>query len=339
MFEWTVAHVEYVVTGGQTVEAVSFLVDVLSRPLNALLVGGGGLAVVVATLAYLWVRPFSRDIYALRGALAEYEEFLPWMLRLTVGLPLVGAGFAGYFFSPIVHVEARLVQVAIGFFLLFGLATRAVATIGLLVYLFGLAGNPNLLLASEYAGGFLAILLLGSGRPSADHLLHRVAGAEGSVYGRFDPVHPIVSWFRARFDPYRQYAPAVLRLGLGLNFAFLGVYEKLANPGLALQAVEKYQLTQVVPVDAGLWVVGAGLTEFAVGALLVLGLFTRGTAAVGFLMLTLTLFGLPDDPVLAHVTLFGMTSALFVTGAGPWSLDERLTETIRTVRTRSQVAE
>ena len=50
---------------------------------------------------------------------------------------------------------------------------------------------------------------------------------------------------------------------------------------------------------------------------------TRATAAVGFLMLTMTLFGLADDPVLAHVTLFGMTSALFVTGAGPWSFDER----------------
>lgn len=339
MIDEVVAHVEYVVTGGQTVEAISFLLDVLSRPLNAALVAGGALSVVAATLGFVWFRPFARDITALRDALTEYEAFLPWMLRLSVGLPLVGAGFAGYFFSPIVHVEARLLQVTVGFFLLFGLATRAVATIGLLVYLLGLAGNPNLLLASEYVGGFLAILLLGSGRPSADHLLHRVAGAEGSVYGRFDPVHPLVVWFRERFDPYRQYAPTVLRLGLGLNFAFLGIYEKLANPGLALQAVEKYELTQVVPVDPGLWVVGAGLTEFAVGALLVLGLFTRGTAAVGFLMLTLTLFGLPDDPVLAHVTLFGMTSALFVTGAGPWSLDERLTDTIRTVRTRGQVVD
>lgn len=339
MIDGAVAHVEYVVSGGQTVEAISFLLEVLSRPLNALLVGGGALAVVVVALGYLWYRPFKFDIDALRAALAEYEEFLPWMLRLAVGLPLVGAGFAGYFFSPAVHADARLVQVAIGFFLLFGLATRAVAVVGLLLYLGGVAGNPTLLLASEYVGGFLAILFFGSGRPSADHLLHRVAEAEGSVYGRVDPVHPVVIWFRERFDPYRQYAPTLLRLGLGANFAFLGVYEKLANPGLALQAVEKYQLTQVVPVNPGLWVVGAGLAEFAVGALLVLGLFTRGTAAVGFLMLTLTLFGLPDDPVLAHVTLFGMTSALFVTGGGPWSLDDRLTRTIQAVRSRSSAVD
>lgn len=339
MVPGVVAHVEYVVSGGRTVEAVSFLIDVLSRPLNAALVGGGGLAVLVAGLAYLRFRPVQADVRALRTALAEYEEFLPWMLRLTVGLPLVGAGFAGYFFSPIVQTDARVLQVALGFLLLFGLATRAAAATGFLLYVVGLAGNPNLLLASEYTGGFLAILLLGSGRPSADHLLNRVASAEDSAYGRFDPVHPIVEWFRARFDPYRQYAPTVMRVGLGANFAFLGVYEKLANPGLALEVVEKYQLTQVVPVDPGLWVVGAGLTELAVGVLLVLGLFTRTTAAVGFLMLTMTLFGLADDPVLAHVTLFGMTSALFVTGAGPWSLDERLEAAAGTVRTSAAVME
>lgn len=339
MKDGVIAHVEYVVTGGRTIEALSFLVEVLTQPLNAVLVGGGGLAVLLAGLAYLRFRPFQADIHALRAALAEYEDFLPWMLRLTVGLPIVGAGFAGYFFSPIIHTEARILQIALGFLLLFGLASRAVAAGGFVLYLVGLAGNPNLLLASEYTGGFLAILLLGSGRPSADHILQRIADAEGTIYGRFDPVHPVVRWFRDRFDPYRQYAPTVMRLGLGANFAFLGVYEKLANPGLALEVVDKYNLTQVVPVDPGLWVVGAGLTELAVGTLLFVGLFTRASAAVGFLMLTMTLFGLPDDPVLAHVTLFGMTSALFVTGAGPWSLDERLHEVVSTVREKSTVVD
>jgi uncharacterized membrane protein YphA (DoxX/SURF4 family) len=109
-----------------------------------------------------------------------------------------------------------------------------------------------------------------------------------------------------------------------LNAALLGIWEKLANPGPALAVVEKYGLTQVVPVDPRLWVVGAGLTELAVGVFLFVGLFTHATAAVAFVVLTTTLFGLPDDPVLAHVTLFGLSSALFVTGGGPLSLDERL---------------
>jgi uncharacterized membrane protein YphA (DoxX/SURF4 family) len=74
-------------------------------------------------------------------------------------------------------------------------------------------------------------------------------------------------------------------------------------------------------VDPGLWVLGAGLTEVVVGLAFVVGLFTRGAAAVSFLLFTTTLFGLPDDPVLVHVTLYGLVSALFTLGAGPLSID------------------
>ncbi|WP_232686015.1 DoxX family protein [Halobacterium zhouii] len=317
-------HVDYVVEGAPHVAAVRFLVDVLSDPLNAALIGGGGLAVLFTMVAFLRFRPAEADVYALRQALAGYHEFLPWMLRLAVGLPLVGAGFAGYYFSPLVETQLRVLQVALGFLLLFGLATRVVALAGLLAYLAGLAVRPELVLASEYVGGFLAILLLGSGRPSADHLLQRVAATEGSVYGRVDPLHPIVDRFNAAIEPYERYAPTVLRAGVGFNFALLGFWEKLAHPGPALAVVDKYNLTQVVPVDPGMWVVGAGLTELAVGVFLFVGLFTRATAATAFVVLTTTLFGLPDDPVLAHVTLFGLSSALFVTGGGPFSIDERL---------------
>ena len=38
-------------------------------------------------------------------------------------------------------------------------------------------------------------------------------------------------------------------------------------------------------------------------------------------MLTLAVFGLPDDPILAHVGLFGLCSILVVLGAGRWSVD------------------
>ncbi|WP_137285166.1 DoxX family protein [Halorussus salinisoli] len=319
------AHVRYVVDSAEDVaSALQFLVNVLSEPVNAALVGGGAIAVVVVALAYLWFQPAARDFAVLRETLAGYDDLVPWMLRLSVGLPLVGAGFSGYFFSPIVHAEARILQVAVGFLLLFGLATRVVALVGLLAYLVGLLGEPSLLLASEYVGGFLAIALLGGGRPSADQMLQRVSDAEGTLYGRLDPIHRAASRLNARTDPYDRFAPTLVRLALGFNFFYLGFTQKLFAPGPALAVVEKYDLTSVVPVDAGLWVVGAGLTEMAVGVALFVGLFTRATAATAFTMLTLTLFGLPDDPVLAHVTLFGMVSMLFITGSGPLAADDWL---------------
>ncbi len=329
------AHVDYVTDPPTAArDAVEFAVEVLSEPLNLALVVGGTVGVVALLTGLLVVRPTVPDVEALQSALASYREYVPWMLRLSLGLPLVGAGFAGYFFSPAVPVEARVLQVGLGFLLLFGLATRAVAAVGLATYLAAFAFNPELVLAIEYVPGFLAIVLVGSGRPSADHLLGVVAGTSGTYYGRVDPVHGVAVRFAERIDPYRRYVATVLRVGIGAAFAYLGLVEKLANPSRAVQVVHKYDLTSVVPVDPGLWVLGAGLTEIGVGLLLVAGYYTRGAAAVAFTMLVMTLFGLPDDPVLAHITLFGMISAVFTLGGGPLSLDAWLEATRDSERAR-----
>ncbi len=326
------AHVRYVSDDEGGPGAVEFAVDVLSDPVNAALLGGGAATTLLVAAGYLRFRPARNDIEVFRETLAGYYDLVPWMLRLSLGLPLVGAGFAGYFFSPEVTWSVRVFQVAVGFLLLFGLATRAVAAVGLLAYLAALPFAPDLLLAFEYVPGFIAIVLIGSGRPSADHVLNQIAGTPGTIYGRFDPVHRLANWFNRTIEPYERYAATVVRAGLGIAFAYLGVVEKLLAPGTGLAVVEKYDLTAVVPVDAGLWVLGAGLTEIALGAALLLGVFTRGGAAVAFLMFTLTLFGLPDDPVLAHVTLYGMVSMLLITGSGPLAIDNRLREPARDER-------
>lgn len=322
-------HVDYVTEETEgSISPLEFVIDVLSDPVNLLLVGGAALGIIGVVVGYFWFRPAARDVHVLRETVEEYTDLVPWMLRLSLGLPLVGAGFAGYFFSPVVPAPTRLFQVAVGFLLLFGLATRFVALIGLLAYLIGVVLEPELLLASEYLGGFLAVILLGSGRPSADQMLQQVAATEGTLYGQIDPIHRIATRFNAVLDPYKAYAPMILRIGLGLNFVYLGISEKLLQPERALRVVQKYDLTSVVPVDPGMWVLGAGLMEVTVGTALVLGFLTRGVSAVAFTLFTLTLFGLPDDPVLAHVTLFGMASALFITGSGPLAVDSRIHGTV-----------
>ncbi|QLH80025.1 DoxX family protein [Halosimplex rubrum] len=332
------AHVDYVTDPPTaTRDAVEFAVEVLSEPPNLALVAGGTVGVVGLLTALFVVRPTIPDIDALRSALASYREYVPWMLRLSLGLPLVGAGFAGYLFSPAVPAEARVLQVGLGFLLLFGLATRAVAAAGLLAYLAAFALNPGLVLAIEYVPGFVAIVLVGGGRPSADHMLSVVAGTAGTYYGRVDPVGAVAARFDERFGPHERYVATVLRVGVGLAFAYLGLVEKLADPSRAVQVVDKYDLTAVVPVDPGLWVLGAGLTEIGVGLLLVVGYYTRGAAAVAFTMLVMTLFGLPDDPVLAHITLFGMISAIFTLGGGPLSLDAWLSASEERDRDRDAV--
>ncbi|MFP8958644.1 DoxX family protein [Natrialbaceae archaeon A-CW3] len=318
------AHEEYVVDEKHDVSAAEFLADAFTDPAIVGILAAGGLAVVIALAAYLWVKPVPRDIAAFRTAMREYTEFVPWLLRISFGIPLIGAGFSGYFISPALEIELRLLQVTLGFLLLFGLATRLVALVTLAVYLIGLIVWPILLLQLEFVGGLLAIALVGSGRPSADHVLQRVAGGPGTLYGRIDRVYDVATRFQAWITSYEQLVPTVTRVGLGLTFVYLGTGQKLLRPGIALAVVDRYDLTNVVPVSPELWVLGAGLTETALGIALILGLFTRASAATAITMFTLTLFALPDDPVLAHVALFGMASVLLITGAGPYSVDNRL---------------
>ncbi|NHN40619.1 DoxX family protein [Halorubellus sp. JP-L1] len=319
------AHVRYVVDDPADVGSiVSFVASTLAVPAHAAIVGGSALATATGLLAFRRVRPFQRDRDVFADAMADYRDLLPWLLRLAIGIPLVGAGFSGYYFTPLLESDARLLFIGLGFLLLFGLATRLVAAVGLLLYLAGVAVDAVLLLQFEYVGGFLALVLVGSGRPSADDVLERVASDDDSTYARVDPVHALATRFRERVAPAEPYAPVAIRLSLAGAFVYLGLVEKLLNPGYALAVVAKYDLTAIVPVAPELWVVGAALAEIAVGVVLAVGLYTRAAAGLSLVLFTLTLFGLPDDPVLAHLSLFGLASALVITGAGPFSVDELL---------------
>jgi uncharacterized membrane protein YphA (DoxX/SURF4 family) len=316
----TPLHVDYVSEETPAGSVADLLAVVLAEPLYVALFVGGAVAGVVG----LAVGPrllSVPDVAVARRTLASYRPYLGWMLRLSLGLPLVGSGFAGYFISPSVPVEFRLPQVVAGFLLLFGLFTRATALVGLVAYLTGLAVEPTLLLASEYVGGFLAILLVGPGQPSADGMFRRISVTDGTLANRYGLARAFAVRERlAAVGLDADLVGTVVRASLGLNFVYLGVTQKLLNGGQALAVVERYDLTSVVPVAPEVWVVGAGLAEAAVGTALLLGVATRGVSAVAFLLFTTTLFGLPDDPVLAHVSLFGLASVLMVTGSGRYEV-------------------
>ena len=319
------AHVRYVTDGdGPGMGVREFFAAALGDPLSLGLLAIGGLGAVTVAGGYLRYATRLPDVQVGIRTLRSYRPYLGWMLRLSIGLPLVGAGFAGYYFSPSVPTELRLVQVLLGFALLFGLATRLVAAAGLVAYLAGLVTNfPELLLASEFVGGFLGVLVVGPGQPSADMLLRRVVVTDGTFLSRFRGT-PTPSKLLNRVGLTRECAPILIRAGLGFNFAYLGVSQKWLQPAGGLEVVEQYGLTSVVPVSPELWVFGAGLVEFGIGVLFLAGCFTRGAAVAGFVVLTMTLFGLSGDPVLAHITLFGLTSALMITGGGRYSLDDTI---------------
>lgn len=318
-------HVEYVAEDGDTASPAELVEAVASDPLGLTLLAGSLLAAL--GLGLLWPRwgPYIPDVDVLRDALDGYDELVPWMIRLSVGLPLVGAGFAGYLVTPALAIEVRVLQVLVGFLLLLGLATRLAALLGLAGWLsVASIHGPSLFLAGEFTGAFAALILIGPGRPSLDHLLETVADNQGTVYNRLDPVHEAAQAFRSFVAPARSWAPVAVRVTLGLTFVYLGVLEKIAQPGPAVALAHDLGLPSLIPIAAETWVLGAGLVEVAVGLLLVVGLYARAASAAAFAVLTLTLFALPEDPVLAHVSLFGLASVVFTWGAGRFSLDRAL---------------
>ena len=311
------AHVEYVTDPEASPDPIGFVLDALAQP-GTLLVLALGLVVVLASLlAWARVRPMEEPRLRFVERAKTYTEYLPWIVRLSVGLVVIGAGLARVRFMPTIDSGGPfgLLLTGTGFLLLLGLAVRPAALVALGAYLVTLAGYAELVMMLDVAGALAVAAVVGPGRPSLDDLL-RAAFPRG-------PGARAATQNLAR-GGYDDVVPLLVRLGLGGAFVASGIVDKIVIYDQALAAVDMYGLTSVIPVTPELWVLGAAFLETALGVAIVLGVLTRFNAVVGFSVLTLALFVLPDDPVIAHVGLFGLSSVLVILGGGRWSVDRAL---------------
>lgn len=312
-----IGHVDYVTDPERSTDPIGFLLDALGEPAALLVLGTGALLSVALLLAWARWRPLEEPRQRLIARTDDYHVYLPWIIRLSAGLVLIGSGLSRVLFLPTETAEPlpALVLTGTGFLLLVGFAVRPAAAAALLVYLLTLVRMPEAVMILDIAGALAVAVIVGPGRPSADDLLRAAfprgpgsrAATENFAEGRYDDLVPLL-----------------IRLGLGGAFAASGIVDKLLIHDQALAAVAKYDLTAIVPVAPELWVAGAALVETALGMAIILGALTRFSALVGFAVLTLALLALPDDPVIAHVALFGLSSALVVLGGGRWSLDRQV---------------
>lgn len=309
-----IAHVEYVTPPEGSPDPLGFLLDALAQPGSLLALAIGALIVLAAVAAWARWRPLEAARLRFVERTDDYHEYLPWMVRIAVGLVLIGSGLSRVQLLPTVEAGGvvALVLTATGFLLLLGLAVRPAAIVALGLYAVTLVQHPELVMMLDVAGALGVAAVLGPGRPSVDDLLRaafpRGPGATAAT----------VNLARDRYD---DLVPLLVRMGLGGAFMASGIIDKIVIYERALAAVGKYGLTSVVPVTPDLWVLGAAVVETALGAAIILGVMTRLSAVIGFAVLTLALFALPDDPVIAHVSLFGLSSVLVILGGGRWSLD------------------
>jgi len=314
MFDRLIAHVDYVTDPESSPDPIAFLLDALGKPGALPLLGLGFLVVAIAVLAWARWRPMEEPRMRFIERAKSYSEYLPWMVRLSVGLVLIGAGVSRVRFMPTIETGElfALMLTGCGFLLLLGLAVRPVALVAVGAYVVTVIAHPELVMMLDVAGGLAVAALLGPGRPSLDDLL-RAAFPRG-------PGARAATENLAR-GGYDDLVPLLVRLGLGGAFAASGIVDKLLIYNQGLAAVDRYRLTSVIPVAPELWVLGAFLIETTLGVAIILGVLTRFSAVVAFIVLTLAVFSLPGDPVIAHVGLFGLSSLLVILGGGRWSLD------------------
>jgi uncharacterized membrane protein YphA (DoxX/SURF4 family) len=306
------AHVRYLVdTNAVEVHGgtdTSYLLEALTDTHNMGLMLWTIACVIIAYLLATQVRCIRNTLKKIGDRADGYGVFTPWMLRLSLGIALIGAGTSSYLISPALpeFPAFATLQIFLGFMLMAGflVVPASIAAIG--VYVFAVVTDWYLIGNIDFFAIALALIVLDNERPGIDDLLG---------LPKISPLHTL-----------RRYVPFILRCGIGVAMMFLAVYEKLLNPHLSELIVTGFGLQNVVPVSAAMWVVGAGIIEFLIGAALVLGLYTRTTAAIAFIVLSLSFFYFGED-VASHITLFGILAVLFIMQGGRWSVDRTLGHT------------
>lgn len=237
-----------------------------------------------------------------RGRARSYQEFIPWILRFSLGVALVGAGSEQALISPAVANQPAFAsaQIVLGFLLIAGLALTPATLAALALAIGALVLHPELVDNLEVIAALIAFLLLGQAKPGVDDLL-------GLAMHTFS-------------DNVKKWIPLILRVGLGLSLVTMAVTDKLMNPHIFGAIVEQFNLTTYLPLSTGMWVVSATLVELVLGLALLLGVQTRIMSAITFLILSLSFFFFGEE-VYAHVTIFGTLFVLVVTGGGALSID------------------
>ena len=114
------------------------------------------------------------------------------------------------------------------------------------------------------------------------------------------------SFFRKIFKPFQSYALSLLRLGTGTTLMILGFSEKILAPEYGINFLNLYHWNFMH--DFGftnyLFVIAAGVVEFTLGLLLVLGIATRPVAIVTAIIFTIPLFILGPIEIAGHLPHF-----------------------------------
>ena len=283
--------------------------------LSVPVVGAFLLALAATGAAYL-IQHRVPEPKAVRS-LERYAKTGPLALRIALGIALIAASAANWLFVPSlvldrdsVGIALRVVEAACGVFLLAGLLTRYVAIVLALLGIVAMFPfNIEGILEQVHILGIAVFLFIaGPGAVSLDARRR----ADRSIVHEKAPAAAI----------------NLLRIAMGFGIAYGALTEKLLNPPLAQALLDQSPFLNVLrPVGVSdpvfIWL--AGVTELAVGVVILSGQITRPVMAVGFALFTVTLivFGLPE--LIGLLPYYGIMLTLFIApDADSWRVQRAL---------------
>jgi hypothetical protein len=273
---------------------------------------------LLATIALRIVNHFwdGVDIPWVAG-LAPYTAFA---IRIHLAMSLLGLLSLGVFLSPAMDLHWNVIGVLLGAVMALGALSMATGYLAREAAWLLIASGPLAMLEFGIApvlqrvdllglAGF--IIVVGAGRWSAD--VER--GASPDPFSR-----------DAKLDArgVRDFSIAIFlfRVAAGLALILVAGYEKLFNPELALEFLDKYPHLQVaqllgLPLSDIQFIRAAGVVEVLFGLLLISGALPQVIILIAGVPFTATLFVFGINELVGHLPIYAAMFTIFVFGSHP----------------------
>jgi hypothetical protein len=243
-------------------------------------------------------------------ALGRLAPWMPFAIRLHLGVSLIGLLSMGVYLSPAMDLEATVGGIALGItmgvvavLMLTGWHARAAAWLLVAAGPLGMLefGVGPVAQRADLLGLAVFIIFTGAGRWSADEESGRWSDSTLADLGR---------------------AVWALRVGAGAALIVVAFAEKLANPAMALAFLADYPDFNVaaligLPLGDLEFVRLAGAIEVLFGLLLISGALPQAIVLIAGVPFNVTLWFFGTDELLGHLPVYGTMLVLLVYGSDP----------------------
>ncbi|GAC1507341.1 MAG: hypothetical protein NVS1B3_07660 [Candidatus Dormibacteraceae bacterium] len=268
-------------------------------------------ALVAVGVAYLAQRLLRDSYWPRLPFLQRMAIGAPTLLAVQAAIPLIYSGVQPVLLAPQLRLGSNLgglvlgaVEALIGFSFLTGIWDRiaGAALVALVLIGFLLFSPLDMLSEMHWAG--IAIVIFAIGRQAPE------AGRPRRTGG----------WWR--FQPPPNKAVVWLRILTGIAIMAPALAEKVWNARIGEAFIHQHPAFNfphtffgMTWVSDDMFVLAAGIVEFAIGALLVSGLLTRVVIIAMWLPFNITIPFLPPQELLWHLPFLGIMYFLLVHGA------------------------